>query len=129
MIDVQAVKGILASLTQASESDAQIVRLSTLCSAKLESMLRNEESGSDIRVITAAAYDAFYQWTLIALANDEASLKSMKAGDITVSCESKEILEAAREMKNSAFEAVTELLKDTSFYFGEVDIDESGLSV
>ena len=130
MIDVSLVTERFLLISGAAESDERILALCQLSALRIQQMtVESEAQTPDDRLINAAACDAFYHWTLINRATDPDSLKSFRAGDITVEGDAQAVCEAALKLRNEAFDSLSGLLCDNSFYFGEVSIDDVGALV
>ena len=125
MLDVSSVTERFLLISGVAETDEKILALCQLSALRIQQMtVESEEQETDGRLINAAACDAFYHWTLINRATDTDSLKSFRAGDITVEGDAEAVCEAALKLRNEAFDSLKGLLCDNSFYFGEVLIDD-----
>ena len=124
MIDTSLVTDrflMLASLENADET------VQSLCQSginKLESIINPDADDTDTRLVDAAAGDAFYQWVLINKAASKDDFKSFRAGDITIQNDVSKSVEAAKAIRDAAFDAIADLIEDRDFYFGEVLIND-----
>jgi hypothetical protein len=125
VLDNSTVTARFLVISGISETDARINALCGCSALKIGEMLRSSASETDERVIYAAACDAYYQWVLIGCAASDEAFKSMKAGDITLTSDSKSVLSAAKQLKESSLNAILPMLRDDSFYFSEVDADDA----
>ncbi|MBO4339587.1 MAG: hypothetical protein J5877_06715 [Clostridia bacterium] len=126
MIDTSLVEERFLLLSSLSEADETVEALCQSGVSKVEHMLKSDADLTDVRVIDAAAGDAFYQWILIKKSADTDSFRSFRAGDITVQNDVSVSLEAAGKIRDEAFKAISDLLIDRDFYFGEVLINDVG---
>lgn len=124
MIDVSLVTERFLLLACMSAADETVEALCQSGADRVEHMVKENADLSDSRLINAAASDAFYQWTLINKAASKDDFKSFRAGDITVQNDVGVSLDAARIIRDEAFETAADLLDDRDFYFGEVLIND-----
>ena len=128
MIDDSLVTERFLMLASLSEADEKVQTLCQSASLKLERIVRENTDLDNSLIINAAAADAFYRWALINKAGSQDDFKSFRAGDITVQNDVRVSLDAAKAIRNEAFEAIADLLEDRAFYFGEVLINDVGPS-
>ncbi len=124
MIDVSLVTERFLLLASLSAADETVEALCQSGAERVEHMVKENADLSDSRLINAAASDAFYQWSLINKAGAKDDFKSFRAGDITVQNDVGVSLDAARIIRDEAFETAADLLDDRDFYFGEVLIND-----
>lgn len=87
--------------------------------ATLNSRIRADADGKDIRLIMAAASLAYYRYLQASFSeNDE--LISMKAGDVTVKCDYSVALKKMQALSEDLLRDAGELLSDTAFIFAAV---------
>lgn len=121
MICPQSVYSLYRQRYGAEGSGEEIGALCDLASAEISAMLSPDADPTDIRALGAAAALALLRYTRRqALAGGEVS--SFRAGDISITASQATALTAAREEYSSAFAALAPLIKDGSFYFGQVKI-------
>jgi hypothetical protein len=113
-------------LSSIESADDKIRSLCRVSAEYVQNALREDTAENDVRVIDAAACDAFYRWVLLKNATDPQAIKSFRAGDITVEGDLNCVTDAALKLRNEAFESLKGLIDDKGFYFGEVLIDDVG---
>lgn len=124
MIDVSLVTERFLLLAAKSEADETIEALCQSGAQKLEHIVKEDADLDNALIINAAASDAFYNWVLINKAGSENDFKSFRAGDITVQNDVGFSLDAAKAIRDEAFETIADLFDDRDFYFGEVLIND-----
>lgn len=121
MICPQSVYSLYRQRYGAEGSDEEIGALCDTASAEISAMLLDGTDPADIRALGAAAALALLRYTRRqALTGGEVS--SFRAGDISITTSPASALAAAREEYASATALLAPLIKDGSFYFGQVKI-------
>jgi hypothetical protein len=129
MLDTATVINRFTILSGIETADNRIQAICLSSASHVSSLLKSNEYEEDIRVINAAASDAYYVWVMLECVGDDADYKSFRAGDITIHSNSSARIEAARLLRQEAFENASVFFKDNSFYFGGVDTDDSSCAV
>jgi len=124
MIDTSLVIDNFLLLASIGLEDDTIELLCQSSSQRIEHLLKEDADRTDDRLIFAAASDAYYQWVLMKKTVSDDTFESFRAGDITVENDNAVSIEAARTVRDEAFDAITDLLDDRRFYFGEVQIND-----
>lgn len=102
-----------------SESKGVIGYFCKAAIACVEEKLKADVDGGDIRLIMAAAalaYCRYVQSTFV----EEAEIASMKAGDVTITKSSSDVIDTAIKYAESTFADACELFADTAFVFSVI---------
>ena len=114
---------VLSVLCAIAQPDAaQRAAVLPLCRSALERLrrsLKKTADPEDPRISRAAAADAYYDWTLRLLAQEE-NVTSFKAGDVTISRSASAAFETAERVRRDAYLAVLPLLEDPYFVFRSI---------
>lgn len=123
MLNVTTVleRFILLSGLTSNEAASALPFCSAAANEISEKML-SYASDTDERLIMAAASMAFYKWTLMSSSGENDILSSFKAGDVTVSCDTRATIAAAESLKNDTLLSASPLLKDNGFCFSQVNV-------
>lgn len=121
MIDSWNVLSLLRELYAPQESDEMLLPLCEAAAKELSAMMKKDADPGDIRLLGAAAASANSRLMTRALFGNQ-SISSFKAGDVSVSLSDSEASIAAEKEKEEAMLRALPLLKDNSFYFGQVRI-------
>ena len=124
MIDASRVTEKFLLLASIGQADDIIALLCQSGANKVEHLIRDDADRTDDRLIYAAASEAYYQWILNKKTACDDVFESFRAGDITVENDNAVSIEAAKVIRDEAFSAISDLLDDRQFYFGEVLIND-----
>lgn len=102
--------------TDDSEKDA-LLPFCECAAASVLSKLKTGADSDDIRLLAAAGAIAYCDYAVMKNAAEN-SFGSFKAGDVTITGEGQQAVEALEKLKISAISAASPLLMDTQFHFG-----------
>lgn len=123
------VKDYLGELTDISAyKEDEILPLCRSCIKEIESKLKPDADKEDFRIVAAAAGLAYYKLALKkSSVENEASITSFKAGDVSIEQESNataDLLERAKDFYDKKLTEIIPLCKDEGFAFNQIKGDE-----
>ena len=121
MIDCLSILSALREYYSAEGTDEELAPLCTAAAKEILPTISPKAEHSDIRLINLAAAMVNYRLCVRNM-NTAEGVTSFKAGDVTVSVSPSAIIEQAEKEKTAAMVAALPLLKDESFFFGQVSV-------
>ncbi len=117
MISQWNVLARFRQLTTIDDTEAEnILPLCVVNLQRVMAVINEKADKNDIRIANAAAALTFYDYTLKQTAQTD-NVTSFKAGDVTVSKTTANMMDTAETLKKDALFELTPIMKDTDFIF------------